>query len=128
MKVSISKRTKDCIYASQLDAAKIVSMSCKDDAFSAMQYAEIAASLLLDDNSVKIFRAEAYVMPNNRIYDQFGSPNDETGNLDVWIDFSAKSWNTFIEGGAYLTDIWGLCSDNREETKRHMFCVRYDKR
>ena len=125
MKVNITKKTKEAIYASQLDAAKTVVACCKEEEETTPKwYAEMAAALLLDENYPTIYTAEAYVMPNCRVWNQYG---EETGNLDVWIDFTAKSWETFIEGGCYLSDLWSLCSDNREEVKSHMYCLRYER-
>lgn len=129
MKVSITKRTKECILASQLSAAKAVVESCKEDEWGAKEWAQMAADLLLDENNTKVFCASASVMPNSRVYDAFGACEDVdgTGNLDVWIDFAAQGFWEFIEAGCYLTDLWNLNSDNREEVKSHMYCVRYKK-
>ena len=128
MKVNITKRTRSCILASEMEAAKAVVRSCKEwDEWTAKQYAEMAASLLLDDNSVTVFCADAYVMPNRRVWNQYGNEEDNTGHLDVWIDFSAKSWKTFIEGGCYLTDLWNLNAENRDYIKSRMYCLRYER-
>lgn len=127
MKVNITKRTKESIYAADLEAAKVVVNSMKEDECSAMWYAEMAAALLLDETPEKVFCASAEVMPNSRIWNQYGGVDVETGRLDVWIEFAAKKWDEFIEGGCYITDLWALCSDNREEIKRHMWCRRYPR-
>ena len=125
MNVKITKKTKEAIYAAELEAAKIVVNSMKEDECSAIWYAELAAALLLDETPEKVFCASAEVMPNCRAWNAFGNAEEETGRLDVWVDFAAKSWGEFIEGGFYLTDIWALSSENRDEIKRHMYARRY---
>lgn len=122
MKVSINEHTKRAICAALLPAAKSIVEQEKEDDFRASDYAEMAATLLCDENIYpkQILSASAYVMPNRRVWEQWG---EGTENLDVWVDFIAEKHNGFIKGGAYISDIWQIGGTDRDELASRMYCL-----
>lgn len=128
MKVKITKESRRSLYMSQEAAARAVVDSARESDDTVEEWARSAAVLVLescDDFIDKVITAEASVMPNSRIgWDAFCTGSE---NLDVWIEGSAKGYNTFCEFGAYLSDLWGVCHDNHSEVLRHMFKVIYKR-
>jgi len=130
MKVNITKETKKAIYAYQIDAAKAVCDSLKEDDFKPSDYALMAANFIAsfcDDFCVmRIIEADAHIMPNcNCEYNAFC---DDSENLDVWIDFIADGGSYgFMRGGAYLSDIWQIGPDENRVTLRRRMYARIAK-
>lgn len=118
MKVRITEETKRAIKAYQIPIAREIVKACAGDEATVKEYATIAARVLLPDVVEAVFTAEAEVMPNCRSWERIINGSE---NLDVWINFTAKSRNDFVEGGAYLSDIWELTGDNGDEIAEHMY-------
>lgn len=128
MKVKITKESRRSLYMSQEAAARAVVDSAREDENTVEDWALSAAALVLEscgDYCEKVLSAEASVMPNARIgWDAFCTGSE---NLDVWIEGSAKGYDTFCEFGAYLSDLWSVCGDNHGEILAHMFKVIYKR-
>lgn len=122
MKVTISKESRSVITLDQVMAAKDIIRSMAEDEWSAEDYAAMGLSLAADENIEKknILSCRAYIMRNCRAWDAF---NDMSGDLDVWIEAVAMTWNRVFEIGCYLTDLWQI--DGEDETRaairNHMY-------
>lgn len=118
MKVKLEKDYRKLYTLEKLDMAKaVIAAEAKDDEFSAKDWAEYAIREALrneDGSLVEILKAEARTAMNCRAWNEYG----ETENMDVWISFLAETTKGFIEGGAYLSDIWDT---GAVEYKQHMY-------
>ena len=127
MKVSITQESKKSITAYQMTAAREIVAQLKEDEMSAADYAEYAVNAILNSTDTflsEILTAKAEIMRNARAWNAYG---DDTADVDVWISGIARTWNGFVEYGAYLTDIWSLASDNYDELAYHMYSVLYKR-
>lgn len=126
MKVQITKEAKQWLTVAQMPEVRKMIAALKEDT-GIKDYAEMAVVLLLgyDCGNAKILEASAEIARNSRIKDYY---TDNSGNLDVWINFTAfNGYNCFIRGGAYLSDIWQLGDpDRNSELKSRMYVERYD--
>lgn len=126
MKVKLEKEFRRHYTLEELDMAKAVINAEKEDESTAEEWAEYAVrEALKKDNGEyadylsRVITAKAETAKNYRAWNEYG----ETGNLDVWIEAMAKTYNGFIEVGAYLSDIW---KSGAERYKHHMY-IRYYK-
>lgn len=129
MKVQITDESKKVLTVALIPAAKLIIKSEKEDSFTAADYAEIAARLLCreDDSLREVLSARAEIAKNCRVWNAYGDSETSTEELDVWIDFTAETWNGFIRAGAYLSDIWEVGPDDMRETLRSRMYCRYAK-
>ena len=115
MKVNINAESKKVLTIAELDAAKEIVRQMKEDESSVAEYATIAVNAT-GDYVDKVYEATAYIMKNSRVWDAYG---EGSGNLDVWIDCTARTGNGFKIVGAYLTDIWNISGEDHQT--QHMF-------
>ena len=122
MRVTITAESKRRITIAEMPIVRRIIAECKEDEFTAREYAAIAARMITGDNCVEVINAEAQIAKNCRIYNQYG---EDSADFDIWIDFRAysKYKDRFIIGGAYLSDIYNICGidDIDEEIKKHMY-------
>jgi hypothetical protein len=82
----------------------------------ASYYAKSAANLVADmkrsGGNPEIIRANAEISLNARVKDRYF---EGSGNLDVWIEFTAQYWNAFCVGGAYLSDILVISGQEEDD-------------
>lgn len=132
MKVKMQDGYKDIYTLSDVERAKIViSAEKKDESDNkgreAIEYAETAVREILNsygegDYLDRIIEANAETARNSRIWDAYG---EGSGDMDIWISFIAKTSNGYMEGGAYLSDIWqvGAC-----DVAGYMFSLSFTRR
>lgn len=123
MKVKLENDYKRFYTLEDIEHAKAVIASEKDDEETAKGWAEYAINEALSDRYdciVEILKADARTAKNCRIWNAYG---DDTGNMDVWIEATAETHKGFIKVGAYLSDIWQTGAVDYED---HMY-VRYFK-
>ena len=121
MKVTLTKKSKENIKASQLDAAREVIRACREDESSAADYAVYAVNCIMHNqhgSCESILKCSAEVMPNYRAWGLWGN---ETEDLDVWIEGIADCYDSFVRFGAYLSDIWSITGENCAELSRYMY-------
>ena len=114
MKVTLGKNYRKYYTLDDLDRARKVIAVEKEDDCPVKEYAEMAIREALknddgiaEDYIVEIFKAESHTAKNRRVWNAYyGSPDDETEDMDIWIEFAAELGNGYITGGAYLSDIW----------------------
>lgn len=122
MKVKLTSKVRASLYNWEILVSNVIIKNMSEDDTSAKDAAKIAAKAIAGTNSVEILRVDATMARNARI---FGRYFEESGQMDVWIDFTAMTDEGFIIGGAYLTDIWDLSDDDREEFCNHAFIRKF---
>ena len=128
MKVTLEKDYRRYYTLEDLDRARKVIAAEKETDCTPNEYAEMAIREALknddgitEDWIVEIFRAEAHTAKNSRVWNAYGYPDDETENMDVWIEFAAELGQGYIKGGAYLSDIW---QTGGTDYRQHMYIRR----
>lgn len=128
MKVTLEKDYRRCYTLEDLDHAKFIIAAEKEDDETAIGWAEYAVgeSLRDDDRNsfeycIEVLKASAITAKNCRAWNLYG---EETGDMDVWIEATAKTSMGFVEIGAYLSDIWQTGST---PYRNHMY-IQYYKR
>ena len=128
MKVTLEKNYRKYYTLEDLDRARKVIAAEKETDCTPKEYAEMAIREALkdddgnaDDYIVEIFKAEAHTAKNRRIWNVYGSTDDYTEDMDIWIEFVAELGQGYIKGGAYLSDIWQTGGTDYRE---HMYIRR----
>ena len=133
MKVRITKEAKSWLTLAEAPAANAIIRSMKEDESDAKEYATMAVNCIGSacghtNWCTRVLEADAEIDGNYRIWDAYSSEfGKESGRLDVWISFTARTTEGYIEGGAYLTDIWNITGDNQDELASHMYYRRYEE-
>lgn len=125
MKVKLQKDYRRIYTLDDLDRAREIIEELKEDEMTVKDYASMAAREALrgtDDfiSRDEVLTAEAYTSKNRRVWNGY---NDNSEDMDIWVDFLVRTYEGFVEGGAYLTDIW---MSGAVDYKHHMF-IRYYK-
>lgn len=126
MKVTLPEDYKDIFTINDIKRARAIIADQKNDNSTAKEWAEYAAREILKNSvdSVKeVISASAETAKNYRIWNRYGTEEDSQ-DMDVWVSFLARTYYGFIEGGAYLTDIWETGATDYTE---HMYIVKYQK-
>jgi hypothetical protein len=116
MKITITTDMKKVLTISEMPIVRQVIESLKDDN-SLKDYAKMAAGLAACGSVEKVLECSAEIAKNCRADNNFFVGSSD---LDVWITFTAYTSEGFVMGGAYLTDIWNIGSDDYE-IRKHMF-------
>lgn len=126
MKVSISKESKKIISLEEAPIAKAIVDSFSDDSCSVAEYARMAVNVACSrrESCLKVFEATAIVSRNCRAWDRI---IDGSKDLDVWIEATAQTTDGFYIIGAYISDIWEITGDNKEEIRNRMFIQHFTK-
>ena len=117
MKVNMTAESKRILTVEELPVARSIIRQMKEDETSAAEYIRYAVNAL-GNGCAKVYEASAEIAKNCRVWNAYDTG---TGTLDIWIEATARTWNGFVEIGAYLTDIWNI-SDNDRQTEH--FYVR----
>lgn len=122
MKVTLTAEMKKIITVAEMPAVRQMIESLKDDSFTAKEYAEMAANAAGNGHVMKVLECSAEIAKNCRACDNY---TNDSGDLDVWVNFTAYTTEGFVMGGAYLTDIWAITGDNHNEIRRHMYIRKF---
>ena len=124
MKAKITKESKKVLCLDDMNAVKEVRTCIEEDKLS--NYTQTIARIASKTNDVfEIFRADAEIAKNSRIWDAYG----DSKNLDVWITvYAYNSYVGFYEIGCYLTDIWEVTGDNSDQIRNRMFVLEYKRK
>lgn len=129
MKVNITKESGRWMTVDELPYAKKIVQDMKDDAWSAKEYAEMAARAVLsapryNDDSVRdVLSASAEICRDNYIpYEQFG---EGCGRLGVWIVATVETWDGFLKIHCLLSDIWMLGTNEARDALINHSWIRY---
>ena len=125
MRVNLEKEYKRYYTLEQLDQAKAVIATEKEDEETAKGWAVYAVNEALKGTGEyfrdEILKAEAHTARNCRAWNLYG---EGTGEMDVWVEILARTSEGFMECGAYLSDIW---QSGAVEYKQHMYIQRYGR-
>ncbi len=128
MKVTLQNDYRKYYTVEDIHHAKAVIAYEKDDEMKLTEWAEYAINEALRNEKREqvdylrnVIQAEAHTARNCRAWQLYG---EETGDMDVWVEATAKTANGFIEVGAYLSDIW---QTGAIPYKQHMY-IQYYKR
>ena len=129
MKITFGKDYKKYLTVEEHEYAKTLIHDMKEDESTPAEYAVYAVNAIGAAYGIgsceRVLECSAEIAGNCRVYDQYGNGS---GNLDVWLHGIAKTWDAYIEFGAYLTDVWSLDGENSAEIARdHMYTVIYKK-
>ena len=124
MKVNFTAEMKKIITVAEMPAVrKVIEAEKENDEWTVQEWAKMAAGIVRPCSSVKVLEASAEIAKNCRIWDAYA---DGSADFDVWIRFTALvNDDSFVMGGAYMSDLWAASSDNREETISHMYIRRF---
>lgn len=62
---------------------------------------------------------------NCRVWNYY---TDDSGRLDVWlVVYGYNRFTGFVEAQMYLSDLWSLSADNRDEIRSHMCVNKFTK-
>ena len=124
MKVNFTAEMKKIITVAEMPAVrKVIEAEKENDEWTVQEWAKMAAGIVRPCSSVKVLEASAEIAKNCRILDAYA---DGSADFDVWIRFTALvNDDSFVMGGAYMSDLWAASSDNREETISHMYIRRF---
>lgn len=108
MKVKLEESYRDFYTLTDLERAKAVIKAVAEDTETAKGWARyaVAEALKKDTDSCRdIITASAHTAKNCRAWNAYGTEQNSQ-DMDVWVEALAKTWHGYIEVGAYLTDIW----------------------
>lgn len=114
MKVTLQKDYRQFYTLEDLDRAKMVIASEKEDESTIASWAVMAVNEVLNylnngrggyayADEKDILKATAITAKNCRAWNEYGEGSQ---NMDVWIEATAQTYDCFIEIGSYLSDIW----------------------
>ena len=106
MLVRLEEKYKDFYTISDLERARAVIKMMREDEEVVAGYAEYAVNEALkgrDDYLRRILKATAHTARNRRAWNAY---DENSQDMDVWIDAIAETSYGFIKVGAYLSDIW----------------------
>ena len=113
MKIQFTNEMKHIVTVAEMPSVRSVIESERDGEWTAKEWAKMAAEFVCPHSRVKVLEASAEIAKNFRVRDAYG---DDSADFDVWVKFTAFADDSFVMGGAYLTDLWPASADNREET------------
>lgn len=124
MKIQLTNEMKHIVTVAEMPSVRSVIESERDDEWTAKEWAKMAAELVCSHSRVKVLEASAEIAKNFRVRDAYG---EDSADFDVWVKFTAFADDSFVMGGAYLTDLWTASADNREETIKRMYIRRFEE-
>lgn len=115
MKVKITEQSKKVLRLADTQAAREIIAQEKDDDFSAADYIKMAAECWLWNSGTgaaadagDVLKASAEILKNGRVWNAY---DDESGDLDVWLEGVVETWAGYLKIGCFLTDVWNIGSD-----------------
>ena len=117
MKVTMSADSKRIITLEEAPIARAIIANLKEDESTAAEYIRYAINAACG-HCEEVYKATATIAKNCRAWN---SIIENSADIDVWIDATARTSDGFCIIGAYLTDIWSLSGDNAKEMANHMY-------
>lgn len=125
MKITLLKEDKKFITIAEAPLVREIINDMKEDESTPADYAEcgIRAAYNFKAYNIEVLKASAKIAKNVRAWNVI---NDHSEKFDVWINATAYvNGNEFIIIGAYLSDIWGVTSENALEIASNMYIRRF---
>ena len=123
MKVSLEEHYRDRYTLSDLERAKRVIAYEKEDEETAKGWAVyICNEWYKNDYSgscIEVLKAVAHTARNGRAWNLY---DNESGDMDVWIDAVIETTKGFLKCGAYLSDIW---QSGAVDFREHIYASEY---
>ena len=124
MKIKITDAMKDVLTLNDMQAVKVVR---NYDGWKEQKdldwEARMAALVASDSKTASVLKYDVEIAKNERIWDYYG---DGSRDIDIWLTVYAYDITYgFYRIGAYLSDIWSVGADNRDEIKQHMYILHY---
>ena len=122
MKVSITEDSKRLITLNDMPAVKAMIAELKED--NAKDCLNILANTF---NTATPKEYSAEISKNCRIYNRY---SENSADFDIWVTVTLPEtvengkW-VIYKVGCYLTDIWSISADNKEEIKSHMYIRKF---
>lgn len=122
MKVNITADSKRLITLSDMPAVKAMIAELKED--NAKDYLNILANAF---NTATPKEYSAEISKNGRIYNRY---SDNSADFDVWVTATLPEtvengkW-VIYKVGCYLSDIWEINAENKEEIKKYMYIRKF---
>jgi hypothetical protein len=125
-KIIIPEKMKNILRTSEMLCVQQMQIQAKKDGFTLKDYGKKIADAMGENYlySVKVFEPQAEIAKNMRVMDAFA---DGSGNLDVWISCYIFGETICGEFGAYITDLWNISSNNKDEIRTHILKRRMYK-
>ena len=74
----------------------------------------------------KFYDIQAEIAKNRRIYNYY---TENSADFDIWISFKAfDEYAGFYIVHCYLSDIFSVSSDNKQEIRQHMYVREYTEK
>lgn len=122
MKVTFTKEARSWVTIEDAPIVKRIIAEFSKDPTPVREYAEMAARIAGKSNGVRVIECAAEIAGNSRVWNYYG---DDTKMFDVWVTFTAMADNCkFIMGGAYLSDIFQIGSEENNSRIRQWMYVR----
>lgn len=106
MLVKLQDNYKDLYTVNDLARARDIIKMMREDESVVAEYAEMAVNEALDgrgDYLRRVLKATASTAKNCRAWNAY---DNDSQDMDVWVDAIAETDYGFIKVGAYLSDIW----------------------
>ena len=118
MKIKLTEDMKRVITIDKMEAIKMVNEGMKEQKNLTWEAEHALALATKGLVHAEILKITSEIALNRRIWNYYG---DGSADVDVWITMVAYSP---VEGcydiRFYLSDIWSLGAENREEIKQHL--------
>lgn len=127
MKITLPKEVRERLTMHDVtEARKIISQEKTNTLTAAEAAAMIGQAVIKYPSDLKVLEASAEIAGNCRVWNYY---TDDSRNLDVWVNFRIRAFNEYIEGGAYLSDVFQLTGDDesKRELESHCFLVWYTR-
>ena len=124
MKVQFTADAKRFVTIAEMPAVRKVIEVVKEDEWTAKEWAKMATGIVCHHSCVKVLEASAEIAKNCRVCDVY---TEGSADFDVWIRFTAFVGDGFVMGGVYLSDLWEVNDDNREQLINHMYIRQFEE-
>jgi hypothetical protein len=127
MKITLPKNYKQWMTVQEFENAREIIREFKGtETASFREDVQSAARVASRSNGdFEILKMSAEIAGNARAENLY---NNESGRLDIWVDaYAFDAYEGFYSFGFYLSDLWQLTGENREEIRARMYIREYKK-
>ena len=126
MKVKVTQDAKKWLTVAEMPEVRRIIEYLKDYDWTESDKQTIARLGMGDEyETFEILKAEAEIAGNCRVWNYY---TDDSGRLDVWlVVYGYNQFTGFVEAQMYLSDLWSLSADNRDEIRSHMYVNKFTK-
>ena len=127
MKVKVTQDAKKWLTVAEMPEVRKIIEYLKDYDWTESDKQTVVRLGMADAfGTFEILKAEAEIAGNARIWNYY---TDDSGRLDVWlVVYGYNQFDGFVEAHMYLSDLWSLSDNNRDEIRSHMYINKFTKR